>query len=304
MDRDSPYYQQAQLVVRVLPYLEPETCFALKGGTAINLFLHNMPRLSVDIDLTYLPLAPRGEFLLQARESLRRVASTLAGGSPFYDTDLRTDRADQLQLFVAKDDRRIKIECNPVIRGTVYPPARRDVHPAVESEFGFASAQVLSDADLYGGKICAALDRQHPRDLFDVMLLLEEEKLSAKIFRAFLVYLISHNRPMHEILDPRLQDLEPAFTNEFRGMTVQPVSLQQLLDTRKRLMTALHDGFTDADKRFLISVKKGTPEWDLLRLPDIERLPAVQWKLENLAKMSKRRHGEQLRKLEAVLGRF
>ncbi len=46
------YRKQVELLVRTIPNVAEEKCFALKGGTAINLFIRNMPRLSVDIDLT------------------------------------------------------------------------------------------------------------------------------------------------------------------------------------------------------------------------------------------------------------
>lgn len=52
------YQKQVALLMRVLPFIAEEDCFALKGGTAINFFVRNMPRLSVDIDLTYLAVAP------------------------------------------------------------------------------------------------------------------------------------------------------------------------------------------------------------------------------------------------------
>lgn len=48
------YRRQVQLLVRVLPLVDTEKCFALKGGTAINLFYRALPRLSVDIDLLYI----------------------------------------------------------------------------------------------------------------------------------------------------------------------------------------------------------------------------------------------------------
>ena len=55
------YRRQAALLVRTIPLVDEERCFALKGGTAINLFVRDMPRLSVDIDLTYLPNHDRKE---------------------------------------------------------------------------------------------------------------------------------------------------------------------------------------------------------------------------------------------------
>ena len=59
------YRRQVQLLVRTLPLVAQEECFALKGGTAINLFYRNLPRLSVDIDLAYLPLADRAQSLAE-----------------------------------------------------------------------------------------------------------------------------------------------------------------------------------------------------------------------------------------------
>ena len=61
--KSSPFFKQVELLLRTLPYIAAEKCFALKGGTAINLFVRDMPRLSVDVDLTYLPVEPREESL-------------------------------------------------------------------------------------------------------------------------------------------------------------------------------------------------------------------------------------------------
>ncbi len=70
---------------------------------------------------------------------------------------------------------------------------------------------VLSFADLYGGKICAALDRQHPRDLFDIKLLSEARGLNEEVSQAFVIYLASHNRPMSELLSPNFQGMNGNF---------------------------------------------------------------------------------------------
>lgn len=59
MDKDSVFFRQAELLLRTLPLLHEETDFAAKGGTAINFFVRNMPRLSVDIDLTFIPITDR-----------------------------------------------------------------------------------------------------------------------------------------------------------------------------------------------------------------------------------------------------
>jgi hypothetical protein len=56
LSADNPFYRQVVLLIELLPLVARERCFALKGGTAINLFVRDLPRLSVDIDLTYLPI--------------------------------------------------------------------------------------------------------------------------------------------------------------------------------------------------------------------------------------------------------
>ena len=167
LDADSAYNRQVRLLVRVLPFVAREPCFALKGGTAINLFIRDMPRLSVDIDLTYVPVQDRLTSLVAARASLKRIASTMSGEPPYFATTLQEDRDAQLRVFVTAENVRVKI-VSPIIRGTIYDPKPLDIRHFVAQEFGFASTNVVSMADLYGGKICAALDRQHPRDLFDV----------------------------------------------------------------------------------------------------------------------------------------
>ena len=89
---------------------------------------------------------------------------------------------------------RIKIEPNLIARGSVFSVEERTlVHKAQELFEKSMKVQSLSFADIYGSKLCAALDRQHPRDLFDVKLLLDNEGITDKTRTAFIVYLISHN---------------------------------------------------------------------------------------------------------------
>ena len=193
MDRNSAYNQQVKLLVRLLSIVAKETCFALKGGTAINLFVRDLPRLSVDMDLVYLPLEDRDTALKNVRAALTRIAADIKQEIPGCDVIAAHVDTESLRIFVSHDGSRIKIELSPVMRGSVFPPTFISVKPSVELEFGYAEMSVLTLPDLYAGKLCAALDRQHPRDLFDVKLLLENEGISADLRRTFLVYLISHN---------------------------------------------------------------------------------------------------------------
>ena len=221
MDRTSPYYKQVSLLIRCLPFIAEEDCFALKGGTAINLFVQNFPRLSVDIDLTYLPLESRQEALGNIRNGLNRIAGRIEI-TPGLSAALQDNNPDEMRIIVDASDRgtgvaQIKIEVSPVVRGTLLEPSQLDVVDQIEDEFGFASIQVVSLPDLYGGKLCAALDRQHPRDLFDVAMLLKSHGIDRPIFNGFLAYLLSHNRPISEVMNPRWKDISGLYENEFVG---------------------------------------------------------------------------------------
>lgn len=70
LDDNNIYRKQVQLLVRVLPLVDTEKCFALKGGTAINLFYRILPRLSVDIDLLYIPMDDRETALINIKAAL------------------------------------------------------------------------------------------------------------------------------------------------------------------------------------------------------------------------------------------
>jgi predicted nucleotidyltransferase component of viral defense system len=197
----NPYYAQVNLLVRVLPVVAREGCFALKGGTAINLFVRDLPRLSVDIDLAYLPVGERTAALEEIDAALGRIAASLADRP--HGFQVRPGKYQEKKLcglLVSQRAATIKIELLPVLRGCVYPAGPRRISASAEAEFGFAEVPVLSFADLYAGKIVAALDRQHPRDLFDVKLLLAAEGISDELFRAFLVYLISHDGSIVSLL--------------------------------------------------------------------------------------------------------
>jgi len=223
--KDTIYFKQAKLLLQVLPSIDKTNCFALKGGTAINFFHRDMPRLSVDIDLTYLPINTREEALADISKSLKHIGSLVTKelGARVDEINLSgTDKTVKLQ--VRYQGATIKVEPNVVIRGSLFPPYPADLRPKAVEMFELSvTTTVLSVPDLYGGKICAALDRQHPRDFYDVRFLLDNEGLTDDVRQAFLVFLASHDRPMHELLRPKLKDMRQVYENEFKGMTVEPV---------------------------------------------------------------------------------
>ncbi|RWD30815.1 MAG: nucleotidyl transferase AbiEii/AbiGii toxin family protein [Mesorhizobium sp.] len=303
MDSTSPYYGQVRLLTRILPLVAVEKSFALKGGTAINLFVRDLPRLSVDIDLVYLPMDDRDTALKNVAEALARIADAISAAMPGTEI-IRSfeQQADALRLFISQGADRIKIELSPVLRGSVLPEELREVSPAVEEQFGYVEMQLLSFPDLYAGKICAALDRQHPRDLFDVKLLLESEGLTEDLVRTFLVYLISHNRTMAELLQPTRKNIAGIYEGEFVRMSQVEVSLDELLTVRERLVSDLNRALTDNQRKFLLSFKASRPDWSLLDVVGADRLPAVRWKLHNLERMPRERQRAAYDNLERVLG--
>jgi predicted nucleotidyltransferase component of viral defense system len=300
------YIEQVRLLMRALPSIAEEKVFALKGGSAINLFYRNMPRLSVDIDLVYLPVEDRETSLRNIDEALDRIVGTLARRSP----DMRLQRMagggnNETRIMIGSGRAQVKVETSPVGRGTVLAPQSLRVADVVEDTFGFAEMQVVAFEDLYGGKLHAALDRQHPLDFYDVKLLYENEGLTDSLFRVFLVYVSASGRPMHELLAPAKASLDALYTEEFVGMTREAVDLDELESARARLLADIRARLTGDAATFLLSLHDAEPDFGLIGFPDAERLPAVQWKLLNLRKLmadNPRKHAEQRALLKALLG--
>ncbi len=295
------YRRQVALLLRALPFVAEEQCFALKGGTAINLFFRDMPRLSVDIDLTYLPVHPRQASLAAIDAAMKRIAARIQNGIPGARVTNDVTEGAITRLLVRAENAQIKIEVTPVLRGCVYEPEMRAVMPAVEDAFGFAEINVVSFADLFAGKIVAALDRQHPRDLFDVRDLLAQEGINENLRRAFLVYLLSHNRPMSEVLAPTRKDISEEFLRGFAGMTDSPITLDELIAAREQLISEIVGDMPLAHRRFLVSFEEGQPDWSLLAIQGADQLPAVRWRQQNLDLLDAKRRAALVAQLKEAL---
>lgn len=300
----TPYHRQTELMLQILPFVMKYDCFALKGGSAINFFLRDLPRLSIDIDLTYLPIQNRETTILNISNSLKHIAEMVS--QSFRDLKIIPGKSLNSDLWngiiMQSDGALVKIEPNLIIRGSVFPCETRKLTPTAEITFEMSMmVKTLSLADIYGSKICAALDRQHPRDLFDIKLLFENEGLTEPIRKAFIVYLISHNRPIHELLAPNMIGIKHIFDNEFFGMTNTHVTFDELVTVREQLVLKIKKGLTLEEKNFLLSLKRKDPIWHLLGIDGIEKLPSVQWKLINLNKMPNNKYQEALNQLENTL---
>jgi predicted nucleotidyltransferase component of viral defense system len=274
------YHEQVQLLVSVLPHIAKEECFALKGGTAINLFVRDMPRLSVDIDLQYIRFDDRKTAFSNINNALDEIANSLNRAG--INSIIRKDNGNIRKMICSNAVASIKIEPNYVIRGCIAPPSKMQNSRKVQEMYGFASIKVLSFGELYGGKICAALDRQHPRDLFDLKYLLNTEGITQEVKNGFIVSLLSHNRPPHEILRPNIQDQEAIFMKEFAGMTEENFLYEDHLIVINSLIYEINSMFLDGEKEFLVSFFSGVPKWNLIHIDQLSELPAIKWKMKNL----------------------
>ena len=299
------FVKQVRILLQCLPFLREQDYFVLKGGTAINLFMKNLPRLSVDIDLTYKNLDGKETSLENIQTGLREYAANIKKLNPqFIIKEQINQNAHLIKLLIYYKNTMIKIEPNFIMRGTLYPTIEGTLCKRVNDTFGMFIDKIpmLSTAEIYAGKICAALNRQHPRDFFDLKLLLDTNGISDEIRKAFIVYLACDSRPMYELLSPNILNIETIFQREFLNMTDYEVALDEILKTRQELLKTINQCITADERRFLISVKEGEPNYDLMPFENLERLPALQWKLINIKKMEKHKHKLMLDKLKNALG--
>ncbi len=303
---DKNYADTVRLLLAVTPEVFANDIFAMKGGTAINLFVQDMPRLSVDIDVVYRPWnVGRDEALKAINGELAAIAQRV---EPLgMQTRLvRTKDLGDTKLIVENDTSQVKIEVNVVFRGTVLPVERKALSAKTSDLFGVEfDAPILARDELYAGKLVAALDRQHPRDLFDVWQLYESGGLSDGMVECFVIYLAGHNRPPHEVLFGNDKDIAAEYERAFVGMTEVDCALETLLAARARMRLELPQRLSASHRRFLSGLVSAEPDWSLVQCPHAAELPALRWKLANLEAFRKRRSDDfaaQAAALDAGLG--
>jgi predicted nucleotidyltransferase component of viral defense system len=302
------YTETVQLLIDIAPFIFASGAFVLKGGTAINLFVQDMPRLSVDIDLVYRDGSKsRDEALKDIQQQLELVRQTL--NKRGFTVPPPRSQAEDFKLMVSRGRQTVKVEANTVFRGTVLPPVTAELREAARAMFKRTlKLPMLAVDEIYASKLVAAMDRQHPRDLFDVMKLRESHGgISNTMRQVFLAYVSGHNRPINEILTPNAQDISHAYANEFVGMTVETVSQDALEATRTWLFETLPSSLTMSERQYLRSVKMAKPDWSLLPFPGLADLPSAKWKLQNIEKLQKTnraKYGAMLATLEEKLYRI
>ena len=297
---EKAYKKQVALLLSVLPEVAKETCFALHGGTAINLFVRDMPRLSVDIDLTYIPIEDRATSFANIAKALEKIKATIEATIPSVAV---SHKQEICKLLISLPGADIKLEVNQIGRGVLSEPVKMTLCEKAQNDFdSYCVVPVVPLGQLYGGKICAAIDRQHPRDLFDVKYLLQNEGFSEEIKKGFLLCLLSSARPIHELISPNFQDQRLAMKNQFEGMSSEAFTYEEYENVRAKLVETINNNLTEADRNFLLSFKNLTPDWSIY---DFQSFPAVQWKSQNLQKLQAKepnKHKEQYEALKKILG--
>lgn len=277
------YKQKVALLLRILPFVTDEDCFAMHGGTAINLFVNNLNRLSVDIDLTYIPLEDRNTSLDHINEALMRIADKVR--RRFRDVRI-IPRLDICKITCESRGCQVKIEVNQTKRGVIGgEPKLYTLCESAQEIFGVeVDARLVPLTLLYGGKIAAALSRQHPRDMFDIRHMsipLKEAK------RGFIFCLLGSDRPLCESFAPGLIDQSEAMVNQFEGMSDIEFGYSDFLSARTKLIEDVNAMMTDVDKRFLVSFEKCKPDWYNSDYAEFAEYPSVKWKLFNLTRLKK-----------------
>ena len=277
---NSNYQKQVALLIRLIPEIALDTRFALHGGTAINLFDRNMPRLSVDIDLTYIPIEDR-------ETSFNNISAALIKIKERIENRLQGSRVehkvDNHKLLVSYDEAMIKIEVSQIVRGLLGVVTEKILCEKAQIKYdAFCAINIVSNGQLYGGKLCAAMDRQHPRDIFDVKQLLKEDGFNKEVKEGFLFRLLSADRSVQDVLFPNLQEQRLAMMNQFTGMSDELFTYEEYEQVRETMVKKVQVSLTAEDKFFILAFKNGTPDWSIY---NFEAYPSIQWKLLNLEKI-------------------
>lgn len=290
------YRRQVALLIRVMPLVFKIKDFAVHGGTAINLFHRNLNRYSIDIDITYIPIVDRETSLEAINGHLAVLKTSIEKAVPGIRV---THKKDVWKLLCTKDGTTIKIEVNGTKRGIIGETEAIKLCDKATSEFGMTCyANIISWPQLYGGKIVAALSRQHPRDLFDCRDITDEDFSAVK--SGFMLCLLGSDKPIIESLSPNPINQTEALDNQFQGMTDEPFSYADYETSRNNLITVVNGGLNDNDQNFLISFEDGLPNWEKCHAGDLSQYPSVKWKLQNIIYLKKnnpQKHKEGVNKL-------
>lgn len=277
------YKKQVALLIRIMPSVYRIKDFAVHGGTAINLFYKNMPRYSVDIDLTYIPIQGRKESIMTIKTHLETLKEYIEKSIPGISV---IPKYDVWKLQCTLNGAMVKIEVNGTKRGIIGSTEERMLCEKSQQEFSMAcKARTVSYSQLYGGKIVAALNRQHPRDLFDCKYM--ELSSFDDVKDGFILSLLGSDKPIIESLQPNPIDQSEALEKQFKGMSDVDFSYSDYEEARRNLIALVNDSLTYTDREFLLSFEEGIPDWSKCCAGDLSTYPSIKWKVRNIVKLKK-----------------
>lgn len=295
------YRKQVALLIRMMPLIFRVKDFAIHGGTALNLFHRNMERYSVDIDITYIPLRGRRSSLNEINNHLSTLKCSIERAMPNINI---VHKSEAGKLFCTNDGIVVKLEVNGIKRGILGETEQVALCEKAKNEFGVSCwANIVPWSQLYGGKIVAALSRQHPRDLFDCRNLTDADFYSVK--NGFILNLLGSDKPIVECLNPNPINQKDALENQFYGMTDMPLGYVDYERAQRNLLQIVNKNLTPNDKRFLLSFEIGQPDWKDCCAGDLSRFPSVQWKVQNIRTLQQKNPGKYqagIAKLQEYLG--
>lgn len=199
----------------------------------------------------------------------------------------------------------VKIEVNGTKRGIIGVTEDKMLCNKAQKEFSMAcKARTVSYSQLYGGKITAALSRQHPRDLFDCKYM--EISSFGDVKDGFMLCLLGSDKPIIESLQPNSIDQTDALENQFKGMSDVDFSYADYEEARVNLIAEVNAALTETDKVFILSFEEGTPDWDKCCAGDLSNYPSVKWKLQNIIKLKEtnpQKHQQGIERLKQFFGR-
>jgi predicted nucleotidyltransferase component of viral defense system len=295
------YENQVKLLLDIANYINWEKCFALKGGTAINFFYEDMPRISVDIDLVYLPLKERSEAFSEMIHELDNLKNGLniLGFKVIRDSISNNNPIGKIKI--SNNVSSIKIEPNNVLRGAFLPPEEKSLCRKAQKVFNKdVILTCLAHDELYAGKLTAMLGRQHPRDIFDMMQFIKKYNSVKSLMDLFIAYVLQGNRPFSELLNPNLIDIKELYLNSFIGMTEKEIKLDELLEYRKKIINKVQTNLSDPQKEIILSFMELKPKLELLPFKNLAHFPGIQWKLSNIKKMPEQKRILEINKLKDI----
>ena len=295
------YKERVRLLLQLIPVVSEIDDFAIHGGTAINLFVLDLPRYSVDIDVTYIPIKSREDTFSDIKTHLTTLKEKIKRLFPRIVIEEKPNKINCLLSGIL-----VKIEVNGTKRGLIEPLSILPLCDLAQTEFKtFCEAKTVSFSQLYGGKISAALDRQHPRDLFDIKLMFDKIDGFEDIRKGLFYSILGGDRPIVESLAPNRTDQSDTLEKQFSGMTNIPFTYSDFEETREKLIEFINTNLTNEDKEFLFDFEAGNSLSKHSEYQEFLKFPSVQWKQLNISKLKSNnptKHKEGLEKLAKHLG--